>query len=430
MKIGDARAGELVAAVAASLEPRIAELATDIRDLVLREIPALDGDPQLSNLLDASIGENVVTIVHMLRHGIITTHVEAPTAAHEYSRRLAQRDIPATALIRAYRLGQARFLRHCIDELLRQTSGDHVEGVSTQRIVEHVSDTADRLVEQVLGVYESTRERWVHNRSAILTMRVKSVLAGEHVEVNAAEIALGYRLLRQHLGVVLWVDSTASADLDPLERLGRVVSALAVAAQSQQAPLFVACDETSAWAWLAITPGVVLRRDEAQAVIEECESAVSMALGEPASGVAGFRRTHQQALHAQSVALAAGSHHIRATYFIDVAPVAMMCSDIESAREWVSETLGPLAIDSERNARLRETARVFLQTGGSYTSTADQLFLHRNTAQYRVQKAEELRGRPLREGRLDVELALLACHWLGSAVLRHGPARPPDPRPR
>jgi hypothetical protein len=28
----------------------------------------------------------------------------------------------------------------------------------------------------------------------------------------------------------------------------------------------------------------------------------------------------------------------------------------------------------------------------------------------------------LREGRLDVELALLACHWLGSAVLQHDSA--------
>ena len=108
-----------------------------------------------------------------------------------------------------------------------------------------------------------------------------------------------------------------------------------------------------------------------------------MALGEPASGVEGFRRTHQQALRAQSVALAAGPNHIPVTYFVDVAPVAMMCADIESAREWVSETLGPLAIDSERNTRLRETARVFLQTGSSYTSTAEQLFLHRNTAHSR-----------------------------------------------
>src|SRR5437868_15305258 len=108
----------------------------------------------------------------------------------------------------------------------------------------------------------------------------------------------------------------------------------------------------------------MLRRDE-QAVIAEHEPTISMAVGEPASGVEGFRRTHQQALRAQSVALAAGAHHIPVTYFLDVAPVAMMCADIESAREWVSETLGALAIDSERNTRLRETARVFLQTGGS-----------------------------------------------------------------
>ena len=99
----------------------------------------------------------------------------------------------------------------------------------------------------------------------------------------------------------------------------------------------------------------------------------------------------------------------------------MLCSDLASARAWIHETLGDLAVDSSRNEGLRETARVFLQSGGSYTATAEQLFLHRNTAEYRVRKAEEVRGRPLREGRLDVELALLACHWMKSAVLQPPP---------
>jgi hypothetical protein len=420
VEAGDARVGERVASVAASLEPRIAELVSDICDLIQRDIPKLDSDPALTELLDASVEENVVTVVHMLRHGIVAAHAEAPTAALEYARRLAQRNIPATALVRAYRVSQARFLRHCIDELLCQTPGEHVEGASTQWMVEHVSDTLDRVVEQVMTAYERARERWLHNRSAVLTMRVKSVLAGDNVDITAAETTLGYRLLQRHLGVILWVESSAAAVDDPLERLGRVASALATAAGSPRAPLFIPCDETSAWAWLAIKPGAVLRSDEPRAAMGELP--VSMALGEPASGVGGFRRTHQQALRAQSVALAAGPHRVPVTYFVDVAPVAMMCADMESAREWVGETLGALAIDSERNTRLRETARVFLQTGGSYTSTADQLFLHRNTAQYRVQKAEELRGRPLRQGRLDVELALLACHWLGRTVLQHDPA--------
>jgi hypothetical protein len=422
VEITDHRVEEQVASVAARLEPGIAGLVTDIFELIQRDIPALGDDPQLTNLLGASVEENVVTFVHMLRHGIATAHIEAPTAALEYARRLAQRGVPATALVRAYRVSQARFLSHCIDELMRETDGDHVEGRSTHWMVEHVSDSIDRVVEQVLDAYEGARERWVQNRSAVLAMRVRSLLAGEKLDLEVAEAALGYRLGQRHLGVVLWAEQ-GDTDRDPLGRLDRVASALALAAGSQRAHLFVPSDETSAWAWLAITPGAVLRRDDPESVIGQPEAMVSVALGEPASGVEGFRRTHRQALSAQSVALAARPTRIRVTHFVDVAPVAMMCNDIESAREWVGETLGPLAIDSERHERLRETARIFLVTGGSYMATADQLFLHRNTAQYRVQKAEELRGRPLREGRLDVELALLACHWLGSAVLQ-GPDAP------
>jgi hypothetical protein len=87
--------GEQVASVAASREPRIAELATDIRDLIQRDIPVLARDPALTSLLDASVEENVVTVVHMLRHGIVTAHVEAPTAAlrrHRIGPRAGQGD--------------------------------------------------------------------------------------------------------------------------------------------------------------------------------------------------------------------------------------------------------------------------------------------------------------------------------------------------
>jgi hypothetical protein len=68
-----------------------------------------------------------------------------------------------------------------------------------------------------------------------------------------------------------------------------------------------------------------------------------------------------------------------------------------------------------RSARRRRAS-----AAAHYTATAEQLFLHRNTAQYQVREAEEARGRPLRDGRLDVELARLACHWLKGAVLQPG----------
>ena len=54
---------------------------------------------------------------------------------------------------------------------------------------------------------------------------------------------------------------------------------------------------------------------------------------------------------------------------------------------------------------------------GSFKAAAERLVLHKNSVQYRIRKAEESLGRPLAADRLSVELALLACHWLGAAVL-------------
>ncbi len=132
----------------------------------------------------------------------------------------------------------------------------------------------------------------------------------------------------------------------------------------------------------------------------------------------GFRRTHQQALSAQAIALAAGPSGQIVTSFGEVAPLALMSGSIELLQAWVVETLGALADDNEHNARLRDTLRVFLQENGSYKPAAERLILHKNTVQYRVRKAEESIRRPVIQDRLQIELALLASQWLGAAVLR------------
>jgi len=169
------------------------------------------------------------------------------------------------------------------------------------------------------------------------------------------------------------------------------------------------------------------RRDFALSGASVGGDGIRFAFGEPGLGVAGFRRTHQQALSAQAVALAAGSSGQPVITFGQVAPLALMSGSIDLLRAWVIETLRTLADDDEHNARLRETLRVFLQENGSYKTTAERLTLHKNTVQYRVRKAEESLGRPVIQDRLQVELALLASQWLGAAVLR--PAVEPETRP-
>ena len=149
---------------------------------------------------------------------------------------------------------------------------------------------------------------------------------------------------------------------------------------------------------------------------------IHFAFGAPAKGTMGFRLTHQQAIAAQAVALTAGRPAPRAVAFNQVAPVAMMLGSAELLRAWVLSTLADLATDDEHHARLRDTLLIFLRSGGSYKTTAEQLVLHKNTIQYRIRKAEESLGRPVGDNRQDVELALQACHWLGAAVLRPAPA--------
>ena len=144
---------------------------------------------------------------------------------------------------------------------------------------------------------------------------------------------------------------------------------------------------------------------------------IHFAFGDVTKDRAGFCLTHQQAVAAQAVALAAGSPRPQVVAFGEVAPVAMMLGSAELLRAWVLSTLAGLAADDEHHARLRDTLLVFLQAGGSYKTTAEQLMLHKNTVQYRIRKAQDSLGRPVGDIRHDVELALRASQWLGSSVL-------------
>ncbi len=417
MERSDPSAAESASDVSGALAPRAAEISADIYQLIVRDISQLRGDRRVLTLLEASVGENVATMLHVIQHGIDLEKVHAPAAAEEYARRLAQRGVPMAALLRAYRIGSARFQDWCLQELGRQTDNASIISAAGLRIAGITASYIDKVSEEVVSAYELEKENWLRNLSATRAARVRALLRNEQVDVDSSEAILGYRLRQHHLGVVTWI-TAAAAGGDALGRLEHATAQVAAEAHCDGRPIFVPQDESSAWAWLPL--GV--RHDFAARSIGAgspgSSAEIRFAFGAPAPGVAGFRRTHRQALSAQGVALAAGPSGQRVTSFGEVAPLALMAGSIELLRDWAIETLGALADDDDHNARLRETLRVFLQENGSYKATAERLTLHKNTVQYRVRKAEENLGHPLGDDRLDVELALLASQWLGAAVLR------------
>jgi len=240
----------------------------------------------------------------------------------------------------------------------------------------------------------------------------------QSVDIDSAISAIRYPLRSHHVALVVWFPA-ATGEADELAQMQRFVRELGVAVRAGAAPLFIAADRSTGWAWLSFqvaADGIVSAVREFSL---QHRDSPSVAIGSPAAGVKGFRRSHAQAVAAQSVVLA--RKDAKPTVVADsdpgLAAAALVCGNIEDTRVWVAEVLGDLAADTDSDARLRETFRVFLNAGASYTLAADQLTLHFNTVKYRVGRALARRGRPITDDRFDVELALLLCHCYGDALL-------------
>jgi PucR C-terminal helix-turn-helix domain/GGDEF-like domain len=410
---------ELVADVAAVVSRRVAAVSEDVYEVILREIPELHDDKPVLSLLASSVHSNVGTCLQTMQHQIDLSAVQAPAASLEYARRRAQRGTPLTALLRAYRLGHTRFSDWLLKELARQTCDARMITAATLNMSRIVAGYVDQTSEEIVAAYTRERENWLRNRSTARAARIRDLLSGGRVNVRATEATLGYGLRQYHVGVVCWSGDAVTA-ADNITRLEHAISHVAGKAACPD-PVFLPRDVSSAWAWLPL--GIRDTFDAVEASTAGVDGDIHFAFGDAAKGASGFRLTHRQAVAAQAIALAAGSPPPRAVTFSEVAPVAMMLGSPDLLRAWVLSTLAGLAADDEHQARLRETLLVFLQSGGSYKTTAERLMLHKNTVQYRIRKAKESLGQPIGENRHDVELALRASHWLGSSVLQPGAAQ-------
>ncbi len=107
-------------------------------------------------------------------------------------------------------------------------------------------------------------------------------------------------------------------------------------------------------------------------------------------------------------------------FYDEVAPIALMASDVDELRRFVADVLCELGVDDERNGWLRETFREFLARNRSYVATAEAMILHRNTIQYRVAQAMELCGQNFDnpDAVFKVQIALEICWWMAPGVLR------------
>lgn len=397
---------DVVAEIARRVDADLPALTAEMTDWFVEVIPEFRHDDTIRRLMIASTSSNLVAIVDILAHTIPLDAITVPPAAAEYARRFAQHELSLEALLRAYRLGEHRFVQwtlRAIDDVGLPTS----EALSVvAELTLRVNRYIDQVIEGLIDIYESERRRWDGRTGAARAAKLQIVLENETLTARSAQDLLGVQLDGWHQAAIVWVGPDEPDPARTLQAASRLLQTT-----TGRAPTTMLADDRTMWAWISAhtRPALEARqlRDQAATLPH-----LRIALGAPATGLAGFRATHREALRARTVVEASPGGIGPVVAFDDVAIAALLTDNPAELRTWVRRILGDLADDNPTAARLRETVAVFLRVGGSFTEAAARLHLHKNTVHYRVRQAEEVRGRALTDGRLDVEVALLACDLL------------------
>jgi DNA-binding PucR family transcriptional regulator len=208
---------------------------------------------------------------------------------------------------------------------------------------------------------------------------------------------LAYDLDGSHLAAVIW---TTDPDLDiaDLERVGRDLTDRA----PSRTGLRLLASAGTIWLWMSDTK-IEMVRDV------RVPPEVRIAIGTEGQGVDGFRRSHLDALSTQRL-LARLASDKRVAAFDEVEPVLALTENPERADAFVRRTLGDL---ESASADLRETVLAYVEEGSNAQATASRLYAHRNTVIRRLERADQLLPRPLRDNPVRVALALEVVRWRG-----------------
>ncbi len=362
--------------------------------------PTLAGNGEFVERLRASVAENLVALQQVLtgRLALSEVRLDEPLVFATVQARLR---VPQTALQRSYRVGFRAMWQEWSDQLCTRAE---TEGVSrdealaahrslTQALLAYQDHVASLVAESYARADDALSRSRAHVRSAL----VRQLLQPDAPTPSPSDlVTLGYPLADTHVAVLLPTVAQGTA-----ERLAPGLRAASRATESLLHPI----DLTGTVIWLASPAGWT---SEATASLYERLGALDVVASVSAArpGLDGLRETWTQVQQVQQIRTAWGAARSpRVLRHADVGLEILLMQDPAQARTFVTEELGPLAAATDQAGRLRETLLVSLVLG-SHVATAEQLHLHEHTVRNRLQKAEDLIGRPLQGRRTELQVAL------------------------
>lgn len=367
--------------LAARLRERLPELVEAITTRVYAiEDPREVSDPSYLQGLKAAVPAAVEHRLAGLELGERRAP-EVPPVLLAQARLDARDGVALDTVLRRYFAGNALFGDFLVEEAERAD----VPSATLRPLLAAQATVFDRMLAAVSAEHAREAKSRPSGTAERRRQCVKRLLAGELVE--GAE--LEYDLEGQHLALI--VKGEGAREL-----------AAALAARLDRRLLIVCHEEEPVWAaWLGGARPLAAE-EAARALGELAGEGVVAAMGEPASGLNGWRFSHLQAKAALPIAERRGQPVLR---FLDVALVAAIERDELIAGSLRRIYLEPLERGRDGGAVARETLRAYFAAERNVSSAAAALGVDRRTVRNRLRSIEELLGLTLREA-VDLEVAL------------------------
>jgi PucR C-terminal helix-turn-helix domain len=378
----------------------------------------------------ATVGASLRSRRHELEQAALTKireATDAPTSDAEYA--VGLRDAIAAALDCAFEVleGRSPDTVSIPPALLLQARLAARVGVSPEAVVRRYTaghtlfNTA--LVEQSVG-NELTPQwltRLLAEQGALLDRVL--VLVSEEFRLEAARREAGSRqdqLVRKLLADQLVGTAELSYELDAWH-IGVVASGpeaapvlKGLAKQLDRRTLFLACGEETVWAWFGGHRRI--GSDEVvQAASPRLPAGAFLAVGEPEQGLLGWRLTNRQARALLPLVRRVQGDVLR---YADYALLASMVQDDLLTQSMHKLYLAPLESERDGGKELHRTLSAYFASHRNVTSAATVLGVQRKTVSTRLERVEDLIGRPLSSCFLEIEAAVLM------ATLTTGPRSP------
>ena len=368
-------------AVAESLRAQRAE----IEEAILTRVFVLADPPTPA---DAEYDRGLRTAVAAaVDYGLATIEADPdripppPVALLAQARLAARAEVGIDTVLRRYLAGYNLLG----DLLIGEAVGGAIGRGELKQALRCLAAGLDRLIAAVSDDYSRETHRLRPSPEQRRASRVEGLLRGELVDSAGLE----YPFNGHHLGMVAVGEGAVEA-----------LQALASALDCRL--LSVSRDGEAIWAWLGG------RRRISAPDLERPGSGVPLAnltlsIGEPGRGFAGWRLSHRQARAALPIAMRSGAP---VTAYADVALLASVLENDLLATSLREMYLVPLAHAREGGAMLRETLRAYFAAERNVSSAAASLGVSRQTVINRLRVSEEGFQRSLSSCAGEVEVAL------------------------